>query len=163
MAGGFLQGGDGGARTADAGDGSGINTFPFPVERSVRGARDAGYRGTVLAMQPGPDRPASPRSAPRPAAGCAAGAQDTVTLPPSLHTAVPRHASTASLLRLVERGFATRHRVTASADAFGCSLRTLARVVLEAKRLLRTPSCRRRGAGPRSASRTRRAFRAERR
>ncbi|MEU3760012.1 hypothetical protein AB0H19_15715 [Streptomyces albogriseolus] len=39
-------------------------------------------------------------------------------------------------MRLVERGFATRHRVTASADAFGCSLRTLARVVLEAKRLL---------------------------
>ncbi|WP_176710721.1 hypothetical protein [Streptomyces sp. F-7] len=26
---------------------------------------------------------------------------------------MPRHASTASLLRLVERGFATRHRVTA--------------------------------------------------
>ncbi|GHE66022.1 hypothetical protein GCM10018771_54880 [Streptomyces cellulosae] len=37
MAGGFPQGGDGGARTADGGDGGGIRTFPFPVERSVCG------------------------------------------------------------------------------------------------------------------------------
>lgn len=37
MAGGFPQGGDGGARTADGSDGGGIRTLPFPVGRSVCG------------------------------------------------------------------------------------------------------------------------------
>ncbi|MGW0544531.1 helix-turn-helix domain-containing protein [Streptomyces griseoincarnatus] len=49
MAGGFPQGGDGGARTADGGDGGGIRTFPFPVERSVCGV------GMQIAPM-GPDR-----------------------------------------------------------------------------------------------------------
>lgn len=48
MAGGFPQWGDGGARTADGGDGE-IRTFPFPVERSVRGV------GMQIAPM-GPDR-----------------------------------------------------------------------------------------------------------
>ncbi len=121
MAGGFPQGGDGGARTADGGDKSGIRSFPFPVERSVHGARDAGYRGTVLAMQPGflpratveatgryrYDRPPPMRSGPDRLAALRAAPgrlrrehEDTVTPPLSLHTAVPRHALTASLLRL---------------------------------------------------------------
>lgn len=104
--------------------------------------------------------------------------EDTTTLPPGLHTSVLRHSLTAFLLRLahladssaqadrqqadttftvfrdaVEKSFATRHSVSAYADALGYSRRTLVRavraatgetpkgfidkrVVLEAKRLL---------------------------
>ncbi|MDU0305212.1 AraC family transcriptional regulator [Streptomyces sp. PAL114] len=49
MAGRFPQGSDGGARKADVGDGGGIRTFPFPVERSVCGV------GMQIAPM-GPDR-----------------------------------------------------------------------------------------------------------
>ncbi|MEU1403034.1 AraC family transcriptional regulator [Streptomyces sp. NPDC005728] len=140
-----------------------------------RFSRTSGYRGTVLAMQPGflpratveatglyrYDLP--PLLHPGPAQLTALRAalgqlrreyEDTVTLPPSLHTAVLRHTLTAFLLRLahlaassaqgsrersdttftlfrdaVEQGFATNHSVSAYADALGYSRRTLVRAV----------------------------------
>lgn len=86
-----------------------------------RFSRDAEYRGTVLAMQPGflpratveatglyrYDRPPLMRPGPARLAALRAGSdqlrreyEDTDTLPLSLHTAVLRHALTAFLLRL---------------------------------------------------------------
>ncbi|MEU2064804.1 AraC family transcriptional regulator [Streptomyces sp. NPDC013455] len=154
---------------ADAGDLLWIR--PGQVHRFAQGS---GYRGTVLTMQPGflprttveaaglyrYDLP--PLLHPGPAQLTAVQAsldhlrreyEDTVTLPPGLHTAVLRHSLTALLLRLahlagtaetsrqhadstftrfrdaVEQGFATNHSVSAYADALGYSRRTLVRAV----------------------------------
>ncbi|MGW0840464.1 helix-turn-helix domain-containing protein [Streptomyces sp. NPDC002787] len=140
-----------------------------------RFSRVTEYRGTVLTMQPGflpratveatglyrYDLPPLLHPDKAQLAGLRASlAQlereyvDTITLPPSLHTAVLRHTLTAFLLRLahlaaasaapasrpddttftrfrdaVEQGFPTNHSVSAYADALGCSRRTLVRAV----------------------------------
>ncbi|WP_340374700.1 AraC family transcriptional regulator [Streptomyces sp. SS7] len=139
-----------------------------------RFSRSSEYRGTVLTMQPGflpratveatglyrydlPPllRPEGPRLASlRAALGhLRREYEDSVSLPPALHTAVLRHSLTAFLLRLahlatssaeagrrsestftlfrdaVERDFASQHSVSAYADALGYSRRTLVRAV----------------------------------